>query len=200
MSLAEGESLIDDETLEGANKYRDRGLEYSKKGDVVNYLKSIQKALDIKKKLSGGPKGDNIEVSKELFNLGEAYAANKEFKYELNYKLEALRMFKRLQPEERNALLHIDFLRGVASAYQNNGDYLSELKYQLEAHKLLTESVNVEKKPLLLANSLDSIGKALSNLGHYKHELKFKLEALVLKTKLFKNNQYNLTIADSLDS
>ena len=187
-------------SLENANTLSKIGLTYGKLGDSIKELRNVQKGLEIKRKVFGH-EGDHLDVVNELINLGNAYSHNGEYKYELNYKAEGLRMFKRLMESggeqiksNENNLLYAKCLSEVALAYRNNDDHLNELKYQIEAYRLRVND------PELAAETVDLIGQAYGNNGDYKRELKFKLEALIMRTRIYRNNELNLKIADSIDS
>jgi tetratricopeptide (TPR) repeat protein len=175
------------------------GLIYYKLGDPLTELKYIQKSLETKQKCNNF-EGDHIETANELINLGNSYSHNGEFKYELRYKLEGMRMIKRLMEnselKDENKLLFSQYLCELAIAYRNNSDYVNELKYQLDAFNIRKNFKNSE----LEAESINFIGIAYGNNGDYKRELKFKLEALILIQKYYKNNELNLKIANFLDS
>jgi hypothetical protein len=151
------ENSLVDLSVENASILSELGSLFYKLGDSYNELKYIQKALMMKRKLFGF-EGDHIEISNELINLGNAYSHNGEFKYELNYKIEGMKMLRRLYEKNGsgidNQIVLTKYYHDLAIAYRNNDDHVNELKFQIDAYDL-TKNLN---NPELEAQSIDDIG------------------------------------------
>ena len=116
------------------------------------------------------------EFSTSLSNIGYMYGELGNYNKALEYKLQALNIFKAILPEQ-----HIDLaisLNNVGLSYGDLEDNNKALEYQIQALKI-REAV-LPKHDSDLAASFNNVGLTYGKLGNYEKALKFLKKAIVV--------------------
>ncbi len=153
----------EDELL--AETYKDLGALYQKEKKPQEGIKSLEKALDIFKKLK-----NELEISKTYNNLGNTYAVVNNYTTALSYYRKALRIQRKLSAEVEVA----STLNNIGTAYAMTNKFHKALKFFKISLSLKKEIGNKGE----IARALNNIGYCYEVLGHTQKAAEMLLESL----------------------
>jgi tetratricopeptide (TPR) repeat protein len=134
------------------------------------------------------PNQDHPDVAHAFQKLGASLVELGKHAEALQYKQEALAMYKRLCQDED----HLDVayaMSDVGSSLSQLGNYRAALQNQQEVLSM-RKRLFPEQDHREIAHTINSIGELLSHLGDYAQALQYKQEGLAMRKRLFPNQAH----------